>query len=192
MGLDMYLYRATKKDFADRKNFYAKENAFYKKWDDILGGFPVKDNGWEIDESRLTESQKTDYSNFLREQKVLEDGKPAIVESREIFYWRKFNALHGFIVDTFANGVDECQTIEIGKAGVAKIVSALRETARMLKAKHGLDPTKLPVKPVGGFFFGSTEIDDYYKRNIEEALEMFDNLLASLSDEETVFYEASW
>lgn len=192
MGLDMYLYRATKKDFARRGEYFAKRNDFFNKWDGILAGLPVKDNGWEIDESRLSEDQKIDYTNYLKEHKVLEDGKPASADAEEIFYWRKFNALHGFIVDTFAGGVDECQTIEIGKDGVAKIVSALKKTARMLNAKHGFDPTKLPIKPVGGFFFGSTEIDDYYKRNIKEAFEMFSELLVSLSDDETVFYEASW
>ena len=32
---------------------------------------------------------------------------------KEIAYWRKFNALHGFIVEQFNNGKDDCSPIPL-------------------------------------------------------------------------------
>jgi len=190
MGLDMYLYRATKKDFAKLTEHNDRCNAFYEKWNPFLKGLPLKANGWEIDESRLTQEQARQYSIYKKESDKLHANEPSRPE--EIFYWRKFNALHGFIVDTFANGVDECQTIEIGKSGVRQIADALKKTLAMLNSKKGFCEDKLPVKPVGGFFFGSTDIDDYFKSDVDEAAKFFNKLFGELTDDDTVFYEASW
>ena len=89
MGLDMYLYKSTKKDFARRNEYYAKREKFNEKWNSIFDKFPVKSNGWEIDEDKLTDEQSADYAAFLAENKALEDEKPSCVEDREYFYWRK-------------------------------------------------------------------------------------------------------
>lgn len=192
MGLDMCLYRMKKSDFEKRKLFSEKQEEFGRKWNKLLRTLPYKDNGWEVDEEKLDPELASDLELCRKENAELDAEKPASWNAEEYHYWRKFNALHGYIVNTFADGVDECQTIEIGKDGVAKIVSALKKTLRMLKSKKGFDADELPVKPVGGFFFGSTDIDDYYKSNVEDAIKVFSELYESLADDETVFYEASW
>ena len=45
----------------------------------------------------------------------------------QIGYFRKFNALHNYIVNTFAYGVDECQDIFLYKEDVEKIKKVLDE-----------------------------------------------------------------
>ncbi len=35
-------------------------------------------------------------------------------DSESLIYWRKVNQIHGWFVDMFMNGVDECQTVYIG------------------------------------------------------------------------------
>jgi len=62
-------------------------------------------------------------------------------------YWRKHADLHGYIVDTFADGVDECQEIELTAENCTQIAEALANN-------------KLPYTE--GFFFGNEEIRDEY------------------------------
>lgn len=66
----------------------------------------------------------------------------------ELGYWRKHPDLHGYIVNTFADGVDECQEIPLTADNMIQIVAAI-------KGK------KLPHTE--GFFFGSSDgsEDDY-------------------------------
>jgi hypothetical protein len=44
---------------------------------------------------------------------VDDDGEPVCSTQHELGYWRKFAPLHQYIVETFADGVDECQRIDL-------------------------------------------------------------------------------
>lgn len=95
----------------------------------------------------------------------------------ELGYWRKHPNLHGFIVNTFAEGVDECQEIELSGADIEKIIDAV-------KAKE-LPPTK-------GFFFGESDGTE-----TTEDLQIFGRALewvktADMAHDKTVIYRASW
>jgi hypothetical protein len=103
----------------------------------------------------------------------------------EVGYWRKFNALHGYIVENFQGGVDECQMTELFKEDVEKILNTLK-TVQETK-DHSL------LEPVGGFFFGSTDIDDYYWHNVESGISQLTKILNETDwDNERIFYQASW
>lgn len=198
MGLDMYLYRSTKGRFSSRKKYYEEMNKHYNKWDPILRQIPIKNNGWEFDEAKMTQEHRDNIEKEKEERDAIAVSTNYSPESRheeEAHYWRKFNALHGYIVRTFADGEDTCQTIEIKdengsyKAGVKKILDALIKTKKKLDSGK---KTNLEMMPQEGFFFGSTEVDDWFKRDIEEALEYFQELYDSMGDEDVIYYEASW
>lgn len=93
---------------------------------------------------------------------------------REIAYWRKHPNLHGFIVNEFAGGVDECQRIPLTLDAVKKIISATKED-------------RLPHTT--GFFFGVSGADDKI-----HTLEVFTRLFEDMSKdpEYKVYYQASW
>lgn len=59
-----------------------------------------------------------------------------IRDVREVGYWRKVNWLHGFIVDTFADGVDKCQEIELSRADVETIFCHCVDAANVLSGKR--------------------------------------------------------
>lgn len=61
------------------------------------------------------------------EDRIKVDGKPVKEMSIELGYWRKYPDLHGFIVREFANGVDECQDIELGEDDCEKIAKAIED-----------------------------------------------------------------
>jgi hypothetical protein len=45
----------------------------------------------------------------------------------ELGYWRKHPNLHGYIVENFADGVDECQEIELAPADLLNIIEAIKD-----------------------------------------------------------------
>jgi len=50
------------------------------------------------------------------------DKHPRIGEIYELVYWRKHPDLHGFIVTTFADGVDNCQQIWLSDNDIETII----------------------------------------------------------------------
>jgi hypothetical protein len=71
-----------------------------------------------------------------------EDGLRVTNVEVDLGYWRKHPNLHGYIVQTFAGGEDECQKIELGADNLRDIIEAVR-------AKRLPETT--------GFFFGESD-----------------------------------
>ena len=57
---------------------------------------------------------------------LMEDGFPVSDVILEMGYWRKHPNLHGYIVNIFADGEDECQEIELSEEDLLKIAAAIR------------------------------------------------------------------
>jgi len=126
--------------------------------------------------------KKKDGSYEEVDRPLLEDKYP--IESHDILlgYWRKHPDLHGMIVETFADGVDECQKIPLSKDRLRLIIDAVKSD-------------KL-VKDHNGFFFGnSTENGSYSEESKAETVESFELAMEFLEDDEQwrdVWYRASW
>lgn len=82
---------------------------------------------------------------FNWERKEKRDGFRVKGVMLELGYWRKHPDLHGYIVQTFANGVDECQVIELNEDALENILQAVKDD-------------RLPKTT--GFFFGTSGPDD--------------------------------
>ena len=93
----------------------------------------------------------------------------------QIGYWRKFNALHKYICDTFADGVDECQRIYLSSEDIVQILDLLKKITPE-NAKELLPPST-------GFFFGSQEIDEWYMKEVEYSIKVFELALDFLYEE---------
>ena len=83
-------------------------------------------------------------------------GKSKDKEYKEVGYWRKANAIHGWIVRNVQGGVDDCGQYEFP---VEKMVELYFLCKRVLKNKRE-DYLELPTTQ--GCFFGSYEYDIYY------------------------------
>lgn len=100
-------------------------------------------------------------------------------------YWRKHPNLHGYIVQTFAGGKDECQEIELDADALKLIIAAVA------------DPKNLPHTT--GFFFGQSAGD---ADEAAEDVAIFTKALAWLEAAKdadkniefyrSVYYQASW
>lgn len=109
-----------------------------------------------------------------------------------VAYWRKANAVHKWFVDKHADGVDECQPIEVHVSHLKELVEACDEAL-----KHKGDDEKvgeiLPTED--GFFFGGTEYNDWYWECVEYTRDRIGALveLSEQSDDVKWYqYQASW
>lgn len=103
-----------------------------------------------------------------------------IKDGKEVGYWRKANQIHNWFVNNVQNGEDDCGSYE---APYEKLLELKKTCEEVLKTNN----TDL-LKPVEGFFFGSTEIDEYYFDNLRETIRIID----SLDKNSTYTYSSSW
>lgn len=77
--------------------------------------------------------------------------------SVNIAYWRKANATHEWFISHCADGVDECQKIDVSLDDLHK----LKDTCeRILNAPNDIDLMESLLPPQDGFFFGGTDLND--------------------------------
>jgi hypothetical protein len=180
MGLDMYLY---------------KEN-YVRNWDHFKP------------EERYQITVK-------KNKKVCKDIKPErisyIVE--QVGYWRKFNALHSWFIENLANGVDECQRIRVDTDDLKKLLEVLKKVKTIMDKSNVVvkvledwngkpydhkvyeceDEVKELLSPQQGFFFGSYEIDEWYKQDIDQTVVLLEELINEDSNGlAEYYYQASW
>lgn len=103
----------------------------------------------------------------------------------ELGYWRKANAVHDWFVKNCQEGEDNCQAAYVGREQLQELKAICQEIlADRAKAASLLPPT-------AGFFFGSTEIDEYYFQDLEQTIKIIDTCLALPEDWEFE-YQSSW
>ena len=164
MGLDMY--------------FFAKKTTYksFSKWD---------------------EPDRTNKVNYPEDLKIFSDYiydrnfKSVQTETiYQIGYFRKFNALHSYIVKTFANGVDDCRDIILYKEDVEQIKKVLDD---VLNAHQQVEKAKELLPTQSGCFFGGTDYDEYYFEDVKVAADLMQKLLDKFDFEKyQLIYEASW
>ena len=100
-------------------------------------------------------------------------------------YWRKANAIHDWFVKNVQGGEDECRPHHVSREDL----TALKTTCEQVLADKKLARDLLPT--ASGFFFGSTEFDQYYFRDLEETVKIVDRCLAMPTAWEFE-YRSSW
>jgi len=141
-------------------------------------------------------SKRTDkgYTTFPQFNKVIASAKMADVATNDIHgvgvevvtaYWRKANQIHSWFVKNVQGGVDNCEDFRVS-------IEQLREllgTCQM--ALSTKDPSLLA--PQEGFFFGGTDIDEYYWGDIKDTIEQIKHILDVPDIESYEFsYRSSW
>lgn len=100
-------------------------------------------------------------------------------------YWRKSNQIHKWFVDNCQNGVDECQKTWVPREKLETLLAVCKETMKTQ------DASKLP--PQSGFFFGSTDTDEWYWKDIEHTIKILESVLNDKALEGFEFeYQSSW
>lgn len=170
-----------------------------------------------LDKSKMSETEKRIYNEFdyISTPDILKNfennsrSKLAVVKTDyPLGCFRKFNALHGYIVDNCAKGVDDCREMRVDKKVIENLISIFTKIidARVesynkavnsenivsdylektfLEATINRDDWKVVatslLPPRKGFFFGSGEVDELYFSDCVEALRLF-KLMKDLID----------
>jgi hypothetical protein len=103
----------------------------------------------------------------------------------ELGYWRKANAIHAWFVRNVQNGVDECQESWLERSDLEKLLEAVNTVIENPKLAGEILP------PQEGFFFGNTDIDQYYIADLKYTRDMIERIL-KLDSNWDFYYRASW
>ena len=101
-------------------------------------------------------------------------------------YWRKANAIHNWFVQNVQDGEDECRPHYVDRE---KLIQ-LRDDCKLemlVPAGEGAGV----LEPTSGFFFGSTERDEWYYESLGRTLKIIDDCL-SMGDDWSFEYQSSW
>lgn len=182
MGLDMYV------------------NIRHKDTQSKLDAYEAWENKYSYEEfERLTEEQKEEYRNSEPEY----DGE---MYGKELMYWRKANQIHNWFVQNCQGGVDDCGRYAITVADLMKLKELcekiltmtenhkeMRYTSYGATEKEEVDIPYLTLEGVeyaiehlpsrSGFFFGSTEYDDWYVWWLKNTVEQINDTLDTLNCE---------
>ena len=105
-----------------------------------------------------------------------------------VMYWRKANAIHKWFVDTQADGLDNCQHIDVTTESLKELVDLCQQALSDKENAGEYLPTE------SGFFFGSTEYDEYYIQDLEYTQERLKQVIDTMEKNQEHFavYQASW
>lgn len=165
MGLDMYLYAdkyVSRTDWTNHDYSSGEQPPANPVFDEIV--------------------------STLKADKLVDNEYTGITVSIPVGYWRKANAIHSWIVENCAGGVDECQTIGISKSKAEELVSLCKQVIKDKSLAGELLP------PQAGFFFGSLDIDEWYINDLKHTVTVFEKVLKAgeRGEIEDITYRASW
>ena len=109
--------------------------------------------------------------------------------SFEAMYWRKANAIHNWFVREEQEGVDNCAEYYVD----TDTLSELRNICNQILVDPDKADQLLPTR--SGFFFGGTDIDEWYLNQLKYTVERLDVLLdlPQVKDHNIKFYySSSW
>jgi hypothetical protein len=106
----------------------------------------------------------------------------------EVAYWRKENAIHNWFITNYANGVDDCNSIEVDRVGLV----VLRDICLQVSQAGNAELAMELLPPVAGFFFGSSQIDDWYWEGVKDTADKLTAIIDETSEDQMFEYQASW
>jgi len=131
--------------------------------------------------------KKEELLEIFPELKVyLTEGENPVQKVKaEIGYWRKANQIHKWFVENIQEGEDDCKSYFVDREKLQELKSLCQQVLENKSLADELLPTQ------SGFFFGSTEYENYYFTDLEDTVKIIDNALA-LPDDWTFEYHSSW
>jgi len=164
----------------------------------------------------LRQFYKATYSEWDTEKK-----HPWYRIHEEVGYWRKANHIHAWFVNNVQDGVDDCRyhnevTKELLEELRDTCIEVLNNSVMTLGAvKNGshydhesgkwiddFEAGRVVINPdvaedllptASGFFFGGTDYDEWYLKDVENTIAIINKVLATTDfEKEMVYYVSSW
>ena len=221
MGLDMYLEKAKRIGNVTPRQLNAVNEYFDylgrgEKYKDCTMkewcGIDIS----EVDMSLVAEYSKERITRYYSWDEEKKYGHESFIEM--VGYWRKANHIHNWFVENIQGGNDDCGKYEVTKEQLEELLKVCKTVLnsstlvggkivngqRMVNgereniyedgeyvADHSVAEELLPT--TSGFFFGSTEYDQWYMADVKHTIEIIENVLETTNFEhEIVMYCSSW
>ena len=108
----------------------------------------------------------------------------------EVGYWRKSNQIHNWFVQNVQNGTDDCGTYFVSEEQLEELL----ELCKRVIENNELADELLPS--ADGFFFGSTNYDEWYFKDLTNTIEIIETLLSERNEggylDGDIYYHSSW
>jgi len=148
-------------------------------------------SGWDWNDNPKEEKMYKDILEYTGAKRCV--GSPHAQIEVCVGYWRKANAIHGWFVNQLADGVDECQSIYVSREDLENLRKACNNVLLAPAGIKGEDiAAQYGLLPTAGFFFGSTEMDEYYDEDLRNTIKIIDEVLSSAGEWSDFIYRASW
>lgn len=127
--------------------------------------------------------------NLTKEGKAINIDPTKVCEiSQRAAYWRKANQIHRWFVENVQDGKDECEEHEVDIEQLKELVQACKNVLADPKKASEMLPT------ASGFFFGGTDYDEWYLKELQDTIDMLQPAIDSYSDDDDAefTYRSSW
>ena len=136
---------------------------------------------WDDENYEVTVKRNGEIHKSINPEKI-----KYIVE--EVMYWRKANQIHEWFVNNVQNGNDDCASYHVS---VEQLENLKTLCDKVLAEKNQVVAEEL-LPTAEGFFFGSTDYDEYYYSDLEETSKALESILAHYNGNGSFVYESSW
>ena len=141
--------------------------------------------------SGFEHTKDENYSKILELLKIDEkDSERSLTVSVTVGYWRKANAVHNWFVQNVQNGEDDCARYYVSNEQLEQLKHDCEDSLRAYLEGDKAEAENI-MAPTSGFFFGSTEIDEYYAKDLNNTIEIVDKVLTKFKDY-SIYYQSSW
>jgi len=93
-----------------------------------------------------------------------------------LMYWRKSNQIHKWFVDNVQGGKDNCAEYSVSLDQLKNLSETIEPIICYPSVAKEVIEEKMPTQ--SGFFFGSTEYDDYYFEDLKNTKTQIDKIIA--------------
>lgn len=138
--------------------------------------------------NHMSESERHEIS-VNRGGKPVTHIKPERISNivEEVGYWRKSNQIHNWFVENVQEGVDNCQESYVDPEKLRELLSVCKQVKEDTSQAEVLLPTQ------SGFFFGGTDYDEWYFKDIDDTIELLEGLVNEDGfDQSDFYYQSSW
>jgi len=101
----------------------------------------------------------------------------------EVLYLRKANAIHDWFVENVQDGEDDCKEYHVPHSKIVDLYDIICEVLKNRERASELLPT------TNGFFFGSTEYDEWYFDGLEYTQKVFEPIVEAIKAEDMMIYD---
>ncbi len=218
MGLDMYLEKAKRFNGASVKEIVQLNNYLQWKYENndysLLEWCGIRED--EVNKNLLPLYEKEFRMRYYSWDDEKKYGRKSIISS--LADWRKANQIHNWFVKNVQSGIDNCGTYEVSKDKLEELLLLCKtvvDNSKLIEGQvkngqtyvdgewvdnyedgqvieNNVIARKL-LPTASGFFFGSTEYDQWYLEDIKHTVAVLEDCLKNTDFEhEVVMYSSSW